>query len=101
MASKANGRLPIKSGVLVVGIDVAKRRHVAAIRLPDGRFQRPFSFSNDREGFAKLLERVELARAASGSSEVRFGLEATGHYGHALQHFLLSTSDRHVPESPG
>jgi hypothetical protein len=43
MASKANGRLPIKPGVMVVGIDVAKRRHVAAIRLPDGRFQPPFS----------------------------------------------------------
>ena len=90
MASKANGRLPIKSGVMVVGIDVAKRRHVAAIRLPDGYFQRPFSFTNDQEGFAKLLERVGLAGAASGSSEVRFGLEATGHYGHALQHFLLA-----------
>ena len=90
MASKANRQLPIKPGVVVVGIDVAKRRHVAVIRLPDGRFQRAFSFTNDRDGFAKLLERVALATAPGSFGEVRFGLEATGHYGHALQHFLLA-----------
>ena len=35
MYSKAIHNRPIKSEIVVVGIDVAKRRHVAAIRFPD------------------------------------------------------------------
>jgi len=58
MASKANRQPTIKRDVVVVGIDVAKRRHVAAVRLPDGSIPRPFSFKNDRAGFEKLLARV-------------------------------------------
>jgi hypothetical protein len=36
MYSKAIHNRPIKSDIVVAGIDVAKRRHVAAIRYPDG-----------------------------------------------------------------
>jgi transposase len=74
---------------VVVGIDVAKRRHVAAIRHPDGSIIKPFSFQNDRQGFERLISRVEHARVESGVCEIQFALEATGHYGHSLQHYLL------------
>jgi len=100
MASKANRQPAIKSDVVVVGIDVAKRRHVAAIRLPDGRIPRPFSFTNDRDGFGKLLARVAQAAASAGCAGVRFGLEATGHYGHALQQFLLSQGAEVISVNP-
>jgi transposase len=90
MSIKTNRYGPIKSDIVVVGIDVAKRRHVAAIRLPDGSIDRPFGFQNNRQGFERLVCRAEAALAASGSDEVRFALESTGHYGHALQYYLLA-----------
>ena len=100
MSSKANRPLPGKSDVLVVGIDVAKRRHVAVVRHPGGRFRKPFPFSNDRPGFERLLSRVETACQESGEGSVLFALEATGHYGHALQHFLLALSHEVVGINP-
>jgi transposase len=90
MSSKAIHNRPIKSDIVVVGIDVAKRRHVAAIRFPDGGIKKPFSFQNDRQGFERLISRVEQARYESGARGTLFALEATGHYGHALQHYLLA-----------
>ena len=89
MYSKAIHNRPIKSDIVVAGIDVAKRRHVAAIRYPDGRIIKPFSFTNNRQGFEKLVSRVEIAGVESGVCEILFALEATGHYGHSLQHYLL------------
>ena len=89
MSSKAKRDGRIKSDIVVVGIDVAKRRHVAAIRFPDGGIAKPFSFTNDRQGFERLVSRVEIAGVESGVCEILFALEATGHYGHALQHYLL------------
>jgi transposase len=86
--SRAEARRVIKSGVLVVGIDVAKRRHVATIRLPDGSRRKSFGFSNDRPGFDSLLARAESARSDSGSRTTLFAIESSGHYGHALKHFL-------------
>jgi transposase len=90
MYSKAIRNRSIKPDIVVVGIDVAKRRHVAAIRFPDGSIKKPFSFTNDRQGFERLVSRVEIAGVASGVCEILFALEATGHYGHALQHYLLA-----------
>lgn len=89
MSSKSKRRERIKSGALIAGIDVAKRRHVAAIRFPDGTMQKPFSFSNDRVGFDKLLCRAEAARRSCGCEAILFALESSGHYGHALKHFLV------------
>ena len=89
MYSKAIHNRPIKSDIVVAGIDVAKRRHVAAIRYPDGRIKKPFSFTNNRQGFERLVDRAEIASVESGVCEILFALEATGHYGHSLQHYLL------------
>ena len=77
MSIKTNRYGPIKSDIVVVGIDVAKRCNVAAIRLPDGSISRPFGFQNNRQGFERLVCCAEAALAASGSDEVRFVLEAT------------------------
>jgi transposase len=100
MSSKAYHTRPIKPGTLVIGIDVAKRSHVAVVRFPDGSFHKPFTISNDRKGFERLLARVESAVSKSGTGSVLFALEATGHYGHALQHFLVSRSAMVVGINP-
>jgi transposase len=100
MSSKAHRARPIKSSTLVVGIDVAKRSHVAVVRFPDGSFNKPFAFSNDRRGFERLLTRVESAVYESDASSTLFAAEATGHYGHALQYYLVSLSAAVVGINP-
>jgi transposase len=100
MSSKAIHNRPIKSDIVVVGIDVAKRRHVAAIRLPDGSIKKPFSFQNDRPGFERLISRVEQACVERGVCGTLFALEATGHYGQALQHYLLAGNRSVVGVNP-
>ena len=42
MSSRAQRGLQIKPDLLVVGVDVAKRAHVAVIRRPDGRKEKAF-----------------------------------------------------------
>ena len=88
MSNRARRSRIIKSNVLVVGIDVAKRRHVAVCRRHDGRKEKPFAFTNERSGFEKLLRVSEDSKQRNGYSSLLFALEATGHYGHALCQFL-------------
>jgi transposase len=90
----------IKSHVLVVGIDVAKRRHVACILTPDGVFQTTFSFSNDGDGFKRLRDRVRSAHGGCPTAQIVYALEATGHYGHALQYDLLARGHKVVGVNP-
>ena len=83
----AGGPTTIGGKVFYVGIDLAKRRHSAAVVGDDGRrLVRGFSFPNSAEGFAALLARLEGAGATPGESRVC--LEATGHYGRNLVSFL-------------
>ena len=70
-----------------IGIDLAKRRHSAAVVLEGGeRLLAGFEFANDGAGFASLLARLSEVGATCGDSGVC--LEATGHYGRNLIAFL-------------
>lgn len=72
-----------------VGIDIAKRNHVAAVIDPEENvLVEPFSFANTQGGFAKLLEKLEKVGAACDDAFV--GMEATGHYWIALFDFLVA-----------
>jgi len=72
---------------LIVGIDIGKRTHVAAIIDATGvQVTRPFSFQNTTVGGTLLLDRI--AGVNTASAPVVFGLEATGHYWLALYSFL-------------
>jgi transposase len=60
-----------------VGIDIAKHTHVAAIMNEDNSLKlKPFSFSNDKEGFKKLL--IHLQTLCCDLSDIVIGMEATG-----------------------
>ncbi len=62
-----------------VGIDIAKRSHEAAVISQDGAFAvKPFKFTNDFQGFSKLMN--ALKPVSENLSEFEFGMEATGHY---------------------
>jgi len=60
-----------------VGIDIAKRSHVAVIMNEDNSLKvKPFSFHNDKRGFKKLL--IHLQTLCCDLSDIVIGMEATG-----------------------
>ena len=72
-----------------VGIDIAKRAHVAGARLEDGTpHGKPFRFANDQQGFASLLKR--LRELGAGPDDCLLVMESTGHYWLALWEFVVA-----------
>ena len=63
----------------IVGIDIAKRKHEAAVIDGEGETViKPFSFTNNCSGYNHLLGVLRKAKLPLG--ETRFAMEATGHY---------------------
>ena len=74
--------------MVYVGIDVAKDKHDCYIVNSDGEvLAEVFTISNDQDGFSLLFQRLESA--APDLSNVKVGLEATGHYSYNILGFLL------------
>jgi len=72
--------------MLVVGIDIAKSFHVAAVLAQTGEvLVDPFRFENTRDGFEMLLSKLP----AVDPETLLFGYESTSHYGKSLGVFLL------------
>ena len=74
--------------MIYVGIDVAKDKHDCFITNSDGEVLfKPFTISNNREGFETLFERI--SSVSDDLNKVKVGLEATGHYSYNLLGFLI------------
>ena len=74
--------------MVYVGIDVAKDKHDCYIVNSEGEvLAEVFTISNDRDGFNLLFQRLQSA--APDLSNVKVGLEATGHYSCNILGFLL------------
>ena len=72
-----------------VGIDIAKRTHVAVIMNEDNSLRvKPFSFGNDKSGFKKLL--IHLQTLCCNNSDIVIGMEATGLLFENLYRYLQS-----------
>ena len=79
--------------MIYVGIDVAKDKHDCCILDDEGRKLYPvFTISNDKVGFDELFSRIE--EVTSDKTEIKVGLEATGHYSNNL---LASLVDKGFP----
>lgn len=71
---------------LFCGIDVAKNKHVACVIDREGKLiVRSQSFTNDAEGFQRILDRL---KDVGGPAKVAIAMEATGHYWYSLHDFL-------------
>jgi len=82
-----------------VGIDIAKRSHVACVMREDNRLEiSPFEFSSTKSGFEKL--RVQLSLLACDVSDILIGMEATGLLFDNLYRFLQSLGYRVVLLNP-
>lgn len=74
--------------MIYVGIDVAKDKHDCFITNSDGEvlFQ-VFTIQNNRKGFDDLFSRIQST--SSDVSNIKVGLEATGHYSYNLLGYLI------------
>lgn len=80
---------------LVIGIDIAKRKHFACFVDDRGRvLQKSFSLSQSREGFELFYQRILDAMKVNEKTEVLVGIEPTGHYWLNLAYFL---EERGIP----
>jgi transposase len=76
---------------LIVGIDIAKRHHHAFFGTARGKtLLRRLVFSNDGEGFRKLLDHAEVLRVQHGLKKVIYGMEPTANYHKALGEYLIN-----------
>jgi transposase len=75
--------------MICVGIDVAKDKHDCCIISSEGEvLAGVFTIQNTMDGFEMLYEKLKSVTA--NLSEVKVGLEATGHYSYNILGYLLS-----------
>jgi len=75
--------------VLYIGIDVASRKHDCCIIDGDGTVLcENIVIKNNIEGFESLLSKIRSCPHKSDFSDVKIGLEATGHYNKNITDFL-------------
>lgn len=75
--------------MIYAGIDVAKDKHDCFITDSDGLvLAEPFTITNNRSGFDDLF--LRLKSSSEDFSNIKVGLEATGHYSNNLLEFLIS-----------
>ena len=91
----------ITSHTLIVGVDIAKYKHVA--RAQDFRgleFGAPFHFENTKYGFDHFLDWIQQLIRQNKMDKVIVGMEPTGHYWLNLAHFLKGQDIKFVVVNP-
>ena len=97
LKEKQNQRiLRINEKTLIVGVDIAKKIHVArAVDFRGIEQGKECTFSNDQEGLMKLIMWMKELQQSQDKRDIVFGVEPTGHYWFPLAAFLKA-NDIHV-----
>jgi transposase len=75
--------------MIYAGIDIAKDKHDCLITNSDGEVLfNSFTFPNNRTGFDELFDKLEIC--SKDLSQIKVGLESTGHYSDNILEFLIS-----------
>ncbi len=91
----------ITSQTLIIGVDIAKFKHVA--RAQDFRgmeFGSPCYFENTNEGFYHFLKWISEIKKKQSMDKVVVGMEPTGHYWFNLAHILKENDIKFVAVNP-
>ena len=74
--------------MIYVGIDIAKDKHDCCILDTSGKMiSKVFTIPNNKDGFDSLYQKI--SSVTDDFSQIKIGLEATGHYSYNLLGFLL------------
>lgn len=102
MKYKQNDKiLQLTEETLIVGVDIAKYRHVA--RAQDFRgiqFGKALTFENVYSGFNSLISWINYLKDKHNKSEVIIGMEPTGHYWLPLAYWLKEQEIQVVVVNP-
>ncbi|MBA2944239.1 IS110 family transposase [Paenibacillus sp. CGMCC 1.16610] len=91
----------ITTNHLIIGVDIAKERHVArAVNFRGIELGRHVSFENRNEGFVKLLGWMQDLLAKHNLTSFIIGLEPTGHYWFNLAEWLTQNGYEVVLVNP-
>ncbi|OPH49315.1 transposase [Paenibacillus ferrarius] len=91
----------ITTNHLIVGVDIAKEKHVArAVNFRGIEIGRPISFENGREGFEKLFRWIQNLLVQKNLTSFLIGLEPTGHYWFNLTDWLTQNNYEVVLVNP-
>lgn len=87
---------------LVVGVDIAKRKHWACIMdgLTEVPVGSPFAFQNSKDGFSRLLGQIAKVKEKTGATRVLVAMEPSGHYWKPLAAFLKAAGLKVVTVNP-
>ncbi|MEH7549268.1 IS110 family transposase [Neobacillus vireti] len=91
----------ITSHTLIIGVDIAKFKHVA--RAQDFRgleFGKPLYFENSKSGFNHFLDWINKLIIQHDMEKAIVGMEPTGHYWLNLAHFLKEHNIKFVVVNP-
>lgn len=80
-----------------IGIDISKFKHNCFIATEANVKVKDFVFNNDKEGFGLL--RTEL-KSLGDPTQIKVGIESTGHYGTNLKHFLTQEGYTFIELNP-
>lgn len=93
--------LQLTENTLIVGIDIAKHKHVA--RAQDFRgiqFGKALTFSNSQEGFTNLMIWIRSLQSKHKKLDLIIGMEPTGHYWLPLAYWLKEKDIKVVVVNP-
>lgn len=90
----------ISERTLLVTVDMGKMKHTGYYRFPDGAEGKVFEFSNSRNGFEVMWQRVCHAKKSRNLTEIVVGFEPTGPYAEPLLHFLRKRNVHLVQVNP-
>ena len=87
---------------LIIGVDIAKERHVAQAANFRGRIlnRYPIQFDNSGDGFQQLLGFIQRSQKQYGMDDVIVGMESTGHYFFNLANWLVNRNIEVVLVNP-
>jgi transposase len=91
----------VSEKTLVIGIDIAKRKHYAYAIDDRGReLAKAFPFNQSLSGFTGFYKRISDIKQTHGKTEIIVGFEPTGHYWMNLAAFLVNHGIRFVMVNP-
>ena len=102
MKMKQNQRITrITEKTLVVGVDIAKRLHVArAVDFRGIELGKDCVFTNDAKGLGSLVTWMKELKQSHSKTEIIFGIEPTGHYWFPLAAYLQNEGIKLVLVNP-
>lgn len=102
MKQKQNQRITrITEKTLVVGVDIAKRLHVArAVDFRGIELGKDCVFSNDEVGLKSLVTWMRELEQSHNKTDILFGIEPTGHYWFPLAAYLQNEGIKLVLVNP-